>query len=99
MPHPIAGTSPDAANASVSIVRVIAFMLSDTAAAPSQFQAGSGWPQPATTRLHVDPVLSYIQATKRLHMTATTATDRIEKTVIMKAPRSRIWQALSDAKQ
>jgi uncharacterized protein YndB with AHSA1/START domain len=32
-------------------------------------------------------------------MTATTMTDRIEKSVILKAPRSRIWQALSDAKQ
>jgi len=32
-------------------------------------------------------------------MTATTVTDRIEKTVILKAPRTRIWQALSDAKQ
>ena len=32
-------------------------------------------------------------------MTATTVTDRIEKTVILKAPRSRIWRALSDATQ
>jgi uncharacterized protein YndB with AHSA1/START domain len=32
-------------------------------------------------------------------MTATTATDRIEKTVIIKAPRSRVWRAISDAKQ
>ena len=32
-------------------------------------------------------------------MTATTATDRIEKTVIIKAPRSRVWQAISDAQQ
>jgi uncharacterized protein YndB with AHSA1/START domain len=32
-------------------------------------------------------------------MTATTATDRIEKTVIVKAPRSRVWQAISDTKQ
>jgi len=32
-------------------------------------------------------------------MTSTTVTDRIEKTVILKAPRSRIWKALSDAKQ
>ena len=28
-----------------------------------------------------------------------TATDRIEKTVILKAPRSRVWRALSDARQ
>jgi uncharacterized protein YndB with AHSA1/START domain len=32
-------------------------------------------------------------------MTATTATDRIEKTVILKAPRSRVWRAITDAKQ
>jgi uncharacterized protein YndB with AHSA1/START domain len=32
-------------------------------------------------------------------MTATTTTDRIEKTVIINAPRSRVWRALSDAKQ
>ncbi len=32
-------------------------------------------------------------------MTATTVTDRIEKTVIVKAPRSRVWRAISDAKQ
>ena len=28
-----------------------------------------------------------------------TATDRIEKTVILKAPRSRVWRAITDAKQ
>jgi uncharacterized protein YndB with AHSA1/START domain len=32
-------------------------------------------------------------------MTATTVTDRIEKTVIIKAPRGRLWRALSDARQ
>jgi uncharacterized protein YndB with AHSA1/START domain len=32
-------------------------------------------------------------------MTATTATDRIEKTVILKAPRSRVWRAISNATQ
>lgn len=32
-------------------------------------------------------------------MTSTTVTDRIEKTVILKAPRSRIWRALSHAKE
>jgi len=57
-------------------------MLSNTAAAPSQFPARAGK-----------------HATTRLHMTATTVTDRIEKTVILKAPRSRIWRALSDATQ
>jgi uncharacterized protein YndB with AHSA1/START domain len=32
-------------------------------------------------------------------MTSTTVTDRIEKTVILKAPRSRIWRALSHASE
>jgi uncharacterized protein YndB with AHSA1/START domain len=32
-------------------------------------------------------------------MTSTTVTDRIEKTVILKAPRSRVWRALSHPKE
>lgn len=32
-------------------------------------------------------------------MTATTATDRIEKSIILNAPRSRVWRAISDARQ
>jgi uncharacterized protein YndB with AHSA1/START domain len=32
-------------------------------------------------------------------MNATTATDRIEKTVILTAPRSKVWRAISDARQ
>jgi uncharacterized protein YndB with AHSA1/START domain len=32
-------------------------------------------------------------------MTATTATDRIEKSIILKAPRRRVWLAISDARQ
>jgi uncharacterized protein YndB with AHSA1/START domain len=32
-------------------------------------------------------------------MTSTTVTDRIEKTVIVNAPRRRLWRALSDATQ
>ena len=32
-------------------------------------------------------------------MTTTTATDRIEKTVIIKAPRTRVWRAIADAQQ
>ncbi len=32
-------------------------------------------------------------------MDTTTETDRIEKTVILKAPRSRVWRAIADAKQ
>jgi uncharacterized protein YndB with AHSA1/START domain len=29
----------------------------------------------------------------------TTSTDRIEKQIVLKAPRSRVWQAISDAKE
>jgi len=32
-------------------------------------------------------------------MSTSTATDRIEKTVIIKAPRTRVWRAIADAKQ
>jgi uncharacterized protein YndB with AHSA1/START domain len=32
-------------------------------------------------------------------MGTTTATDRIEKTVTLKAPRSRVWRAITDARQ
>jgi uncharacterized protein YndB with AHSA1/START domain len=32
-------------------------------------------------------------------MTTTSVTDRIEKTVIIKAPRSRVWRAISDVRQ
>lgn len=32
-------------------------------------------------------------------MSTSTATDRIEKTIILKAPRSRVWRGISDAKQ
>ena len=32
-------------------------------------------------------------------MSTSTATDRIEKTVLLKAPRSRVWRGISDAKQ
>ena len=32
-------------------------------------------------------------------METTTGTDRIEKTVILKAPRARVWRAIADAKQ
>jgi uncharacterized protein YndB with AHSA1/START domain len=49
--------------------------------------------------LRINDGVRYAQATERLHMTATTVTDRIEKTVILKAPRSRVWRGISDAKQ
>jgi uncharacterized protein YndB with AHSA1/START domain len=32
-------------------------------------------------------------------MTTTTETDRIEKQVVLRAPRSRVWKALTDAKE
>lgn len=32
-------------------------------------------------------------------METTTGTDRIEKTVTLKAPRARVWRAIADAKQ
>jgi uncharacterized protein YndB with AHSA1/START domain len=32
-------------------------------------------------------------------MEATSVTDRIEKTVMLKAPRSRVWRGISDARQ
>jgi uncharacterized protein YndB with AHSA1/START domain len=32
-------------------------------------------------------------------MGTTTATDRIERTVLLKAPRSRVWRAITDTKQ
>jgi uncharacterized protein YndB with AHSA1/START domain len=38
----------------------------------------------------------YIVATKRLHMNSS---DRIEKCVSLRAPVSRVWQAIADAKE
>lgn len=37
-------------------------------------------------------------ATKRLHVTKAN-TDRIEKSVTLKAPRARVWRAITDAKE
>src|SRR5439155_4288704 len=34
-------------------------------------------------------------ATRRLHMTG--ETDRIEKTILLRAPRARVWRALTEA--
>ena len=36
------------------------------------------------------------RAIKRLHMTST---DRIEKEILLKAPRARVWRALSNAEE
>src|SRR5580765_7574638 len=32
-------------------------------------------------------------------MTTTTSTDRIERSIVLKAPRSRVWRALSNAEE
>src|SRR5688572_11621298 len=55
------------------------------------------------------PSLSHVAATRRrsaipyatwrLHMTTAATTDRIEKKTVLRAPRSRVWRALSDAKE
>jgi uncharacterized protein YndB with AHSA1/START domain len=37
-----------------------------------------------------------LYATQELHMTST---DRIEKSVVLRAPRSKVWRALSDHRQ
>src|SRR5262247_1970369 len=37
-------------------------------------------------------------ATRRLHIMST-QTDRIEKHIVLKAPRSRVWRALTDTRQ
>jgi uncharacterized protein YndB with AHSA1/START domain len=34
-----------------------------------------------------------------LPMTTTTPTDRIERTIVLKAPRARVWRALSNAEE
>src|SRR5262245_22615409 len=36
-------------------------------------------------------------ATRRLLMPTATSTDRIEKEIVVKAPRARVWRALTDA--
>src|ERR1700741_4371732 len=36
-------------------------------------------------------------ATKRLQMTSTS--DRIEKQIVLKAPRARVWKALTDTRE
>ena len=36
-------------------------------------------------------------ATRRLHMNS--STDRIERKILLKAPRSRVWRALSNAEE
>src|SRR5688572_15061773 len=49
-------------------------------------------------RLHFGGRPIYRCATRRLHMQAS-ATDRIEKTVTLRAPRDRVWRALSDVRE
>src|SRR5271154_2913078 len=53
----------------------------------------------ASNRQPTSCVLSelLVNATERLHMT--TSSDRIEKKVLLHAPRERVWRAISDARQ
>src|SRR5207245_9143130 len=58
-------------------------------------------PQPACIEQLFGCTSRYVDvycATRRLHMT-TMVTDRIEKQVALRAPRSRVWRALTDAKE
>src|SRR5258705_9877607 len=38
-------------------------------------------------------------ATRRLHNMTVTSTDRIEKNVVLHAPRARVWRALTTAEE
>jgi uncharacterized protein YndB with AHSA1/START domain len=51
----------------------------------------------ANPEVHFTAALAYT-ATRRLHMNDEN-TDRIEKTVRLRAPRSRVWRALTDARE
>src|SRR4051812_35214933 len=51
----------------------------------------------ATIRLLVASIRGIQWATWRLLMS--TSTDRIEKRVLLRAPRERVWRAISDSKQ
>ena len=58
---------------------------------------GSPGPLNATQRLHLERRPRYY-ATRRLHMTHD-STDRIEKQILIKAPRKRVWRALTEASE
>ena len=51
----------------------------------------------ATRRLHIQTLHARF-ATRRLQM-STSATDRIEKTIVLRAPRSRVWRAIANARE
>src|SRR5258708_11564524 len=51
----------------------------------------------ATCGLHLHGGAVTVNATRRLHMG--TNTDRIEKKVLLRAPRERVWRAISDSRQ
>src|SRR2546428_4857279 len=40
-----------------------------------------------------------MKATRRLPSMTSTSTDRIEKRILLRAPRSRVWRALTDARE
>src|SRR5437763_2277721 len=52
----------------------------------------------ATQGLH-NSAASYTMATTRLHMSIVNCTDRIEKQVLLRAPRARVWRAIADAEE
>lgn len=52
-------------------------------------------PGSATRGLRDPGSVASVQATRRLHMKTATM-DRIEKTTVLRAPRSRVWRALTD---
>jgi uncharacterized protein YndB with AHSA1/START domain len=49
----------------------------------------------ATVRLHMDPR----PAERRNPVMTTHTTDRIEKQILLKAPRARVWRALTDSRE
>src|SRR5260370_41280343 len=51
----------------------------------------------ATLGLRFDSRAVILNATWRLRMS--TSTDRIEKSVLLRAPQERVWRAISDSKQ
>jgi uncharacterized protein YndB with AHSA1/START domain len=40
-----------------------------------------------------------MMATKRLHMSTVNTTDRIEKQVLLRAPRARVWKAIANSEE
>jgi uncharacterized protein YndB with AHSA1/START domain len=71
-----------------------------------RFESNPGGPAASLRRERtnrVSPPLAFAcrlvhNATQRLHMT-TSVTDRIEKTIVLRAARARVWRALTDPKE